>query len=59
MAVYSYNIDEIEDYDSDASTEAILNAKGVNGWSVVDIQFKPNESTGKSTATVLFIKQLS
>jgi hypothetical protein len=56
MAVYTYKIETIEDYDDDAATEATLNAEGTDGWELVSITYRPDVSTGKSTATAVYMK---
>jgi hypothetical protein len=55
MAI-TYNVVEIEDFDADAATVAALDAIGATDWLLVDITYKPNEETGKSTALCIFKK---
>jgi hypothetical protein len=59
MAATVYKIEAIENYDVDAATEAALNVDGINGWDLMSITYKPDASTGKSTATVLYKKSSS
>ena len=55
MAI-EYKIITIQNYADDAATEAVLNAEGANDWDLVWADFRPNEATGKSTATLTFKK---
>jgi hypothetical protein len=55
MAI-EYKIVTIQNYADDTATEAALNAEGANDWDLVLADFKPNETTGKSTATFTFQK---
>lgn len=52
----THNVVEIEDFAADAATIAALDAIGTDEWILVQIDFKPNEETGKSTALCTFRK---
>jgi hypothetical protein len=58
MAAFVYKIETIENYDDDAATQAVLNAEGANGWDLMSITHKPNASTGKTTATVIYMRTI-
>jgi hypothetical protein len=59
MAAFEYKIETIEDYDDDAITEAALNALSFGGWELKTVTYQPDETSGKSTATLIYIKNLS
>jgi hypothetical protein len=55
MAI-EYKIITIQNFANDTATEATLNAEGADDWDLVLANFKPNEATGKTTATLTFQK---